>query len=286
MRLLSILQRDDFWVRTAQIFVGLFFIGSGFFKLFNYFIIGDQSLAGHFQFWIDNGWPPDWYLPFMHWGQSNPVPLSIVVIAMQFIPGFLLLINWRVREAMSALLLVQIGIFLGVLGHLGFNEFVGISLWIVLFYVLKPKGSLDWNLKKWRIFTFLLIGLSLLQLYNRYAPGDPWISAAAWQREHLAADVMSVSVLWKQFILWISSGSWGEYLWAGSWWIQLACTLLLFTRWRLIGGAGLLLFAMGHVWTWMNAVTSQGVLWVLAWYVWTTQEELLHSRHATGSQRP
>lgn len=274
--------REDCWVRLAQIFVGLFFVGAGLFKLFNYFIIGDQSLIGHFQFWLDNGWPPLWYAEFMRWGQAHPKPLQAFTILFQLIPGALLVVHlWR-RPAAAILLFMQLGIFMGVFHHRGFNEFVGISLWIVLFYLLAPDKSEQWHRKLWAGFTFLLIGLALLQLYNRLLPGDPWIANIAWQREHLAADVMSFSPAWKAFVLGISETTWGHFLWVASFWFQLLCILLLITRLRLYAGAALLLIWILHVWTWTNAVTSQGVLWTLVFFVWTTQEELLQRKKKPG----
>ena len=51
------------WPRVAQVLIGLFFIGSAFYKLQNYFIVGDLYLENHFQFWIDSGYPPAWYVP-------------------------------------------------------------------------------------------------------------------------------------------------------------------------------------------------------------------------------
>src|SRR3989344_1416996 len=256
------------WPRVAQTFIGLFFIGAGLFKLQNYFLVGDQSLPRPFQFWIDNAWPPLWSLPLFHWGQSHHLFLSALVIALQIIPGILLVLHWHTRIAATVLFFMQMGIFIGTFHHLGFNEFVGTSLWIALFYLLKPQK----NLWSWPLLTYLFVGLALLQLYNRFVVGDPWLSTVTWQREHLAADVMSIHPLWKNFILAIAHMRWGTYLWAASWWIQLACVLGLLTRFRLSFSAILICLWFLHIWTWMNGITSQGVLWLLATFVWMTEE--------------
>ena len=287
------------WPSIAQTFIGLFFIGAGLFKLENYFLVGDQSLTRHFQFWIDNGWPPSWSLPLFHWGQLHPLPLSALVIALQITSGILLVLHWHRHLAASLLLLVQTGIFLGTFHHRGFNEFVGTSLWVALFYLFKPEpssrhqapcvmvslpagqaGSVEpsqgaWCFRLkfwWPILTYLFIGIALLQLYNRFVVGDPWMSSVPWQIEHLSADVMSIHPLWKNFSIMIAQTSWGKYLWLASWWIQLACVLGFLTRFRLYSGALLLCLWFLHIWTWMNGITSQGVLWLLATLVWVTEE--------------
>ena len=260
------------WPSIAQTFIGLFFIGAGLFKLENYFLVGDQSLTRHFQFWIDNGWPPSWSLPLFHWGQLHPLPLSALVIALQITSGIFLVLHWNRRLAACLLFFVQTGIFLGTFHHRGFNEFVGISLWIALFYLLKPEVTTTFTRKMWQVLTFLFVGLALLQLYNRSVVGDPWMSSVSWQIEHLSADVMSIHPLWKKFIIMIAQTSWGKYLWLASWWIQLACVLGFLTRFRLYSGTLLLCLWFLHIWIWMNGITSQGVLWLLATLVWVTEE--------------
>jgi hypothetical protein len=268
----------DFWLYMAQVFVGLFFVSSALFKFSSFFLVGDQSLRSHFQFWIGNGWPPGWYKTVLLWMFSLPYGekvMEALTILLQGVPGLMLIVNWRVRWAAVALLYIQLLIFLGTFHHRGFNEFVGYSIWLSLYYLVRPHNPEEWRGRLGSIFTFLLFVLTALYLYNRYYIDDPWLGAVKWQREHLMHDIMTPFLAWKQFVLIMSHGTIGAYLWASVWWIELLlCGLLLVpNRVRLYAGTGLLLFAIARSWTWMNSVTSQGVLTALVFVVWVVQEE-------------
>jgi hypothetical protein len=262
----------DFWVRISQIFVGLFFLGAAFYKLQNYFLVGDQSLTAHFEFWIRNGWPPQWYVSVMRQMLRYENFFEAATIALQTIPAALLILNRKVHLAGMILLLVQLNIFLGTFHHRHFNEFVGISLWLALFFFLKPEFGHSWNPRTWNILRLMLILLLSLQLWNRYLLGDPWPSEMTWQREHLAADVLSVSLAWKWLALSLGASSFGTLLWASVWWLKVACTVFLLTPWRRVSSTTLLVIALFQSWTWMNSLTSQGVLWILVLFVFAAQE--------------
>lgn len=277
----------DLWIQIAQALAGLFFMGAGLFKLENYFLLQDQSLAGHFQFWLDNGWPPHWFGELMSWGKTYEKPLAAMTISFQILPGLLFVTNRGVRVAALLLLWLQLLIYMGTYNHLGFNEFVGLSLWICLFYALKPADSINFRSQwHWSLVTSLLFYLALLHLFNRYLIGDPWLSSVDWQRENLTKDVMSISIGWKESILALSQGEVGKFLWAGAWWGELLLVLLLLTPLRLAAAGGLMLYAIMRVLTWMNTATSHSVLWVLVLFLWMTEEELLRRTVGTHSLLP
>ncbi|MBI1812496.1 hypothetical protein HY285_00940 [Candidatus Peregrinibacteria bacterium] len=274
---------EDFWVRVVQIFVGLFFLGAAMFKVTIYFGHHARALTDDFAYWTRNGWPLHAYRVLMEWLFSVPHVtgvLEVLTILLQAIPGFMLVTNIKPRLAGAALFLFQINIFLGTFHQTGFNEFVGMSLWIALFFALRPQNE-TWNHKLWHAMTLLVFLFTLLFLYNRYLQDDPWPSGYLWQRTHLQQDVMSTALWWKRMVLWISRGTIGEILWTSVWWVDLLFCFLLLTRWRLQAGAVLLAFAILRSLTWMNSITSQGVLTVLFLFLWMSQEEVMQRKPST-----
>ncbi|MBI3618585.1 hypothetical protein HY213_00950 [Candidatus Peregrinibacteria bacterium] len=283
-------QPKDFWIRVVQTFVGLFFLGAAMFKVTIYFGPHARSLTDDFAYWTRNGWPLHAYRVMMEWLFSIPHVISVLevlTILLQAIPGFMLVTNIKPRLAGMALLLFQINIFLGTFHQTGFNEFVGMSLWIAAFFMLRPKTGPArrsppeadeggrWNRKLWHAMTLIVFLTTLLFLYNRSLQGDPWPSAYAWQRMHLQQDVMSTALWWKRMVLALSQGTIGQILWTSHWWMELALCFLLLTRWRLQAGAVLLVLAILRSLTWMNSITSQGVLTVLFLFLWMVQEEVM-----------
>jgi hypothetical protein len=270
---------EERWVYVAQILTGLFFIGAATFKTFSFIILNDQHLKGHFQYWISMGLPPGWYKALILWMFTLPYGeefMETSTILLQLIPGFLLLINKYTRLAGFLLLYIQSLVFLGTFFHLGFNEFVGLSIWIALYFALRPSDLTQWKPWAWKIFRGGIIVLFCLYLYNRYhSYGDAWPSNMVWQQAEFKQEVMSIHPLWKQLNLYLFQGEAGHLILASFWWIHLACVILLFTRYRLYAGAVLLSFAIYREITWTNAITSQGVLTVLLLFLWLTQEELL-----------
>jgi hypothetical protein len=263
---------------VAQAFLGLFFMAAAYWKLRNYFLTGDQSLAGHWKYWEDSGWASGWILPLFHALAPYEKWAAALTILLQAVPGFLLLVHCRTRIAGFLLLFIQILIFVGTFHNLWFNEFVGLSLWIVLYFCVRPGDPGRWKRLAWYLFTIPLAFVLAIHLLNRYRMGDAWPSSLPWHIQHLSADVMSVSPSWKHFILWTAGIPGGAMLWASRWWLTLAFTVGLLLPLRRFSGALLLLLAIVRDWTWLNTTTSQGVLWVLALFLWLTQEMVLRER--------
>lgn len=269
------------WVRIAQTLMALFFLAAAMYKIQSFFWDHDQTLRGHFNFWVSMNLPPLWYRSLMFWMMSLPygeVIMEASATALQAIPAVLLLMNTRTRLAGWLLAIIQVNIFLGTFHHRNFNEFVGGSLWVCLYFILrKADGSFD--RRAWHVLTVALFAWAALFVHNRYLMGDPWLSSVAWQRAHLAADVMSISNIWKHMVLWFSSTYIGALCWAGVWWAGLVSTAaLLIPRWRLAGGSILLILALLRTLTWMNSITSEGVLATLILFLWVAQEEFLVHR--------
>jgi hypothetical protein len=262
------------WVLVAQLFIGSFFIAAAYYKVMIYVVEG-RSIADDFGYWEGNGWPPMWYRWFIHMFFDLPYGhrvLELSVIALQMVGGVLLCINRGVRTAGWALLFVQCNVFLGTFHHRGFNEFVGISLWIAAFFALRPRSG-TFAPRTWLFFTAALAGFAALYLYNRYVMGDPWTTSFEWQRLDLQQDVMSSTWLIKRAALGIASLAFASLLWASVWWISCACIPAMFTRWRMHAVAILTVFAILRTVIWANSITSQGVLFVLLYFLWMTYED-------------
>lgn len=284
------------WRRAVQVLIGFFFTAAAYHKLTNsFFGQADVPLTQVFDYWITSGWPLWYYKNFMQWSVHYPRLLGAGVIFFQGAAGLMLIYNQRVRLAAAMLLFVQIHIFLGTFHNRGFNVFVGISLWLCVYYLFQgtihaargPPAQDDSattllkrqeNLLPYPKFvsaflTFALIVLLLMSAHARYRMGDPWIAGAAWHRAHFAGHVMSASPVVKAWTLSLFSGDLGLKLWASAWWIHLLFTLLLLTRYRIFAGAALLVLWILRVNIWMNSITSEGVLWVLVLFLWVVQEE-------------
>jgi hypothetical protein len=266
----------------AQYLIAFFFIAASLYKIESFFLDHDQTLRRHFEFWISLNLPPMWYRSLMFWMMGLPhgeQAMEASATLLQFIPAIMLLANYRTRLAGWLLAVIQVNIFLATFYHPNFNEFVGGSLWICLFFILR-KNDGTWNKRAWQVLTGLLFVWAAVFVRNRFNAGDPWLSSVPWQRLHLQADVLSIAYPWKTMVLWLSGTTVGAILWAGVWWMELAATFLLLTRLRLYGGAALLIFAMLRTLTWMNSITSEGVLATLILFLWVAQEEALQHRSA------
>jgi hypothetical protein len=261
------------WVYVAQLLVGLFFIGAACFKILSFFWAADQHLSDHFAYWVRMNLPPLWYRWFMDVMFSIPYMENIMeaTLLFQLIPGIMLVANYRTRLAGWLLLFIQIQIFLGTYNHWGFNEFVGMSLWIAVYFAIRPADWLTWK-NKWNVLTFFFFIIHAIYLYNRYVMQDPWPSAMSWQLAHFQTDIVSSHILWKQMVIWIANLPFGAYLWAGTWWLELVLTLGILTKYRHLAGAGLVTTAVLREITWLNTNTSQGVLTLLFAFVWLVQE--------------
>ena len=197
--------------------------------------------------------------------------METTVIFSQGAGGLLLALNRRTRIAGWLLLFVQANVFLGTFHHRGFNEFVGVSLVTALVFALRPpSGRLSPASR--RAVTWSMAAVTALYLYNRYRMGDPWPASIGWQRLDLQQDVMSSFWAWKAAVLWLTALPIGPYLWAAPWWISVPLVPMLLTRWRAWAGAGLLVFAILRTLTWMNSITSQGVVFVLLYFLWLAMD--------------
>ncbi len=273
---------EERWVYVVQILIGLFFIGAATFKTFSFIILNDQHLEGHFAYWVSMGLPPTWFRILIEWMFTLPYGeefMEISTILLQIVPGFLLVINRYTRIAGFLLLYIQSIVFLGTFFHLGFNEFVGLSIWIALYFACRPSDPKHWKPWAWKIFRAGIVLLMGLYLYNRFhSYQDGLLSSFEWQRNEMEQEVMSIHPLWKQLHLYLFQGTIGAFIITSFWWIQLGCVVTVLTRWRLYAGAILLSFAVYRCLTWTNAITSQGVLTVLFLFLWLAQEELLMRR--------
>lgn len=264
------------WVQLAQVFIGLFFMGAGAWKFYNYFLTGDQLFYNHMAFWLDKGWPPDWYEPFMrNIAQMHDHTFAVLVMLMQFIPGLMIMANVKARWAGFILLLLQINVFLGVFGHTNFNEFVGLSLWMALFYALKPADPREMSPRVWLFLKVLFVVFAGLLAYNRWNYDDPWMRGYLYQRDQLAQDVVSSFIYIKLFVLWLTQFTWFGYVWVSKWWLRVVFTGLLLTRWAAFAGAALLVMQTTSVMVWLNGTTSQGVLWVVGFFTFVTMEQFM-----------
>ncbi len=257
------------WTLAAQVLVGLFFLAAAAHKVSMYFVDG-RSIADDFAYWESLGYPPQWYRAFLHALFALPYGhrvLEIAVIALQGVGGALLVLNRGTRIGGWLLLFVQANVFLGTFHHLGFNEFVGVSLAIALYFALRPSDG-RWTGAGWRAIVWPVAAVTALFLYNRWVMGDPWIANVEWRRLDLQQDVMSTAWFWKSSALAIAASPIGPYAWVAPWWIGLALVPPLFSRRaRPYALAGLLVLATLRTLTWMNSITSQGVLFVLLYFL-------------------
>ncbi len=260
-----------FWRYLPQCLLGLFFVSAATFKLkYSFFGIADVPLSDVFRYWISEGFPLSAYQSFMEHAMPYSKLLAALVIALQGMVGVLLVMNTRTVLAGYLLLFLQINIFLGTFHSRAFNDFVGISLWIALYFILR-----DWlrHPKVWLAMTAVFIGLEWFNVFIRYGAGDPWLSAFEWQRAHFAQNVMSVSPHLKQWVLIATRGAIGPWLWASMWWLHLGLSMGMLTRYRLQFAVVLMILHLSRTIIWTNAIGSEGVLWILALFLWMTHEE-------------
>lgn len=272
------------WVQVSQAFMGLFFMSSGSWKLYNYFITGDQYMYHHMQYWLDKGWPPWWYAWFMkNFVMFHDTTFAILVVLLQFVPGFMILMNIRARLAAFFLMFLQILVFFGVFGHTNFNEFVGLSIWMALFYVLKPANPADMNQKVWLLMKVLFLIPAGLFLYNRWNYDDPWMKGFLYQKDQLTKDVMSSHIYIKLALMWLIQFKIVMWIWIAKWWVRvLMVSLLLVPRVSVYAGAVLLSMHVLQVIVWLNGTTGQGTLWVVGTFMLVTMDHYMYYCHKDG----
>lgn len=274
---------DPDWPRIAQSIVGLFFVACAFNKgIDSFFGQASTPLRVDLEWWISQDWPFWGYQQFLVLMLPYSQILAALVIALQATAGLSLFLDINKRIGAFLLLFVQTNIFLATaLGGIGFNTFIGMSIWLAVYYFWQSAMTT----RKRRLLTFLLIGMGMLFQYQRYRWGDPWLSSFQWQESHFAADTMSTSPALKTLVLWIVERPIGPWLWASMWWITAALLLLMLTRFRLYAGSLWLLMLTLRVMIWLNAVTSEGVLWVLTVFVWMVAEESWQRSHPAARKK-
>lgn len=266
---------SELWLRVAQSFVGLFFLAAAYMKAVDaFFGKATAPLANDFQYWLSSGFTVSWYRPVLTFLIPYGEIIGVFVILLQGTAGILLLLNYRVRWAGILLLFVQTNILLSVLHGWGFIHFVGISIWLGLYFFWK-EGITG---RRWMILSYALFALYAVLIHGRFTRGDGHISYFPEQFAHFSQDIMSITPHSKQWMLILSEWHMFPMLWAAMWWLHLAVLLLLFTRYRLGVGVVWSTLLIARVLIWTNGVTSEGVLWVLVVFVWLTQEEVFQRK--------
>lgn len=261
----------SFWRYLPQLLLGFFFVSAAYFKLrYSFFGIADVPLDQVFHFWMNEGFPLSVYGSFMTFMLPYSRLVAALVIALQATVGVLLVCNYRVRLAGALLLFLQVNIFLGTFHSRAFNGFVGISLWLAVYFVFHSRWK---HPRAWFMMTLLFVAIDWFHLYVRYLSDDPWLQAYAWQRVHFAQNVMSVSPYLKQWVLFATGGALGPWLWASMWWLHLGLSIGMLTRYRLHFAAALMVLLFSRTVIWTNTIGSEGVLWLLILFLWMTQEE-------------
>lgn len=264
------------WVYVAQIFVGLFFLGAAMLKFNSYFITLKGDLGTHLQHWINSGLTPGWYAWLAtHIAIPHSKIVAGVIIVSQGVAGFLLTTNNYVKTAAVVLFGVQLNILFGTFLSLDFTEFVGISLWLAVFFAFKPEKLANYNKKIWIILTVILSVFCLIQSYNTYQLGDHNIAYYWGKVSYLQQDVMSIHPFIKQSILSGIHIQHIAYLWVSIWYIRVLLGVLLLTRWRLQAGCCLIVFWMFTNAIWTNAGASQNALWLLTLFVFVAMEQFM-----------
>lgn len=264
------------WIYAAQLFVGLFFLGAALLKFNTYFVSLKGDLGVHLQYWIDSGWTPNWYAWLIETiAKPHAKVVAGFVIAIQGLGGLLLAVKSYTRTAAFFLFALQLNIFIGTFLSLDFVEFVGLSLWLMVFYFCMPTQLEHYNQKIWKTLIVILCALCLMQSYNTFQAGDHNLASFWGKVSYLQQDAMSAHPLIKQYTLAAMHTTYAPYLWVFLWYTRIVLALLLLTKWRLQAGCALLLFWVGTSAIWTNAGASQNTLWLLTLFVFVTMEQYL-----------
>ncbi len=266
------------YVRIAEIFLGLFFLGTAIWK---WYAGSDFSLQWSLRTWEQHGWIPHWYSSVLRPLVAHETLLTWGIILLQGSAGALIVLNRHRLIAGILLLSVQLGIFLATFFKLSLREFTGLSLWFALYCIATTGSGRVRSLRLWSLLTLLFSVLYLSHLLNVMEHGQHLLSEVDWQRRSFAADMMPVSVTLKWFVYEITGGEFGAYLWIAPFWIQALAFPFLFTRYRLIAGAVLLVIEVGRAWLWISTLGGYATLWVLVPYLWCTMEfEMEEEKHS------
>lgn len=265
------------WPRVAQTFIGIFFVSASYMKLIDsFFGRGTAPLSNDMHYWLDSGFTVSWYRPVLEFFLPYANWLGVVVILFQGIAGLFLMFDVAVPLAGALLIVLQTNILLGVYNGWGFLAFVGISIWLGFYYLFRNRV---YDPRVWRSLSYGLFFFNFVLIRGRFIRGDAWASSFSQHFAHYSQDVMSISPIYKHFVILVSSGSAGPWLWASMWWISVAVFIALFSRYRLQVGALWLIMLTLRFLTWMNGWTGEGVLWVLVAFMWLTQEEAFQRKN-------
>lgn len=259
----------ELWPAAGRLFVALFFLTSAYMKLTNsFFFARTAPLDSDWGYWLDRGFTLSWYRPVLEFFMPYADIVAVGVILLHAAAGALLFLNVRVRLAGFLLLFMQLNILFGTMNGWGFLVMVGSSLWIAAYYAAGPPCSE----RVWRWLMWAFIGLDGLMIYGRYVRGDLWVSFFPSHFANFTTDVMGAHPVVKSWVIALSSGEAGPWIWASTWWIHVVILLLLLTRFRLAAGILLLTLFMGRAMLWMNVMGAEATMYVLLAFVWLAEE--------------
>lgn len=268
-------RRTSVWAQAATVLTGAFFLSAGMYKAQMYFFQTEHNLLLQIQYMHESGLMYEPYFRLLRKVLQFPggmAALEGVTAFLQGAGGLLLILRRHTRAAGVLIILIQANIFLGMFHSIEFREFIGFSLWIGMFFIVRPRTH-----AAMRPCTLWLCYIMLLYLCCRLLDGDPWPQTASGHLAYIDANVASVSDAWRSVSLRFLHATSGAPLWL-AWWLQLGLTLGLLTRFRLQAGAALLVIAVLRDLTLSNIVLSHGVIMILALLVWVTHEEWLRHR--------
>jgi hypothetical protein len=261
-------------VTLGERLFGVFFIAASWWKIYGILFGGDWSIRSAARLWNSMGWTPDWYAFLLDvlFGLSWLPDLGLVVAAFQGVAGVLILAGRLTRVGGIVLFAIQLNIFLGTFHMQVFNEFVGISLWAALYFIIAPARGRAWVPQTWTFMTVLLVAFYALQIDGMFDRRMHLLYVVEEHRDHFASDVMSIAHPVKEFVLAITSGRLGSHIWIAPVFLQIGVLALFLTRFRLYAGVMALCIAFAREWMWINSVTSYGVFWVLVLLLWCARE--------------
>lgn len=274
----------SFWPALSRVFVGLFFIASALWKLFDGFFFRSSSpLAGDFQYWMDRGWTMGWYEPILRLLMPWSSVVAVLVIAAHGIGGAMLFSRKTTKWGAMILLFVQLQIWFSTFYGWGFLVMVGSSVWLCFYLVVSQELTHD----RWKYLTWLLVVLYGLMLFGRFQRGDASLSLFHEQFAHFTREVMSADPSIKRVAVAMFLQPFGPWLWIFLWWWSffLAVPFLL-TRYRLIAGCIILLHFILRALLFLQVMGAEATIYVLLGFTWLAEEASRQARGEKGSFLP
>ncbi len=271
------------WPTLARYFVGFFFLVSAYLKLTEgFFFMKTAPLATDFEYWLSRGWTLPFYRPVLEFLMPYTNAVSALVILCHGLAACLLLFNVRTRIAGCILFFVQINIFFATCLGWGFLVMVGSSLWLALYFIVKPVLTR----RSWRWMTLLFLVIYFLMILGRFHRGDPWLSEFPLNFVHFQEQVMGSHPLLKHWVILVSSTAYGPWIWASMWWMHVIIFFGLFTRYRLYAGVILGVLFAGRAVIWMNVLGAEAVVYMLLLFTWLAEEVKMQSYYGVVSLVP